>query len=336
MNKINGVSLIIPIYNVEDYIEECLQSVIQSMESIPNIQVILVDDGSLDGSGEIAKNYADLHSNFLYLKKENGGLSDARNYGLEYVQYNYVGFLDSDDSIQKPFFKKIFEALEHQPELVTFDYINVKKGNKFEVVKGMDIPEVLWTIQASAWNKVYKTSLFKDIKFPKGKVFEDVGTVYKLVYYVKDYVYINEFLYNYRQNRAKSILSTNSLSINDIYSALEDTHQFYSAKNALSGANKVGLGYQYVKLLCWSNMYRQLLYFKYDFWGFYKKMKATRKLVYKRFPDWRQNEYLDRNGSFFEERLGEAYIDRIDYIGKSPLSTFRTIIFLVKRNRKKL
>ncbi|HSI67981.1 MAG TPA: glycosyltransferase family A protein, partial [Planococcus sp. (in: firmicutes)] len=120
MNNINGVSLIIPIYNVEDYIEECLQSVIQSMESIPNIQVILVDDGSLDGSGEIAKNYADLHSNFLYLKKENGGLSDARNYGLEYVQYNYVGFLDSDDSIQKPFFKKIFEALEHQPELVTF------------------------------------------------------------------------------------------------------------------------------------------------------------------------------------------------------------------------
>ncbi len=336
MQKTNGVSLIIPIYNVEDYIDECLQSVIESMGSLPNIQVILVDDGTPDDSGKIAQRYANDHSNLLYLKKENGGLSDARNYGLEFVQHNYVGFLDSDDWIHKSFFEKIFEALEKNPDMVIYDYLNVKKNSEPEAVNGMDIPEILWTVQASAWNKVYKTSMFEQIKFPKGKVFEDVGTVYKLLYFVEDYVYINEFLYNYRQDREGSILSTISLSINDIYSALEDTHRFYSAREALSGEHEIGLAYQYVKLLCWSNMYRQLQYFNYNFLGFHRKMKETRQLVYERFPDWKQNEYLKQNGTFFKERLGERYIRKLDRIGKSPLSTFRTTVFLVTKNRKKL
>lgn len=336
MQKTHGLSLIIPIYNVENYIDECLQSVIESMGTLSNIQVILVDDGTQDDSGKIAKSYADKHSNLSYLKKENGGLSDARNYGLEFVHYNYVAFLDSDDWIEQSFFEKIFEALEKKPDMVIFDYLNVKKGSESQAVNGMDMPEILWSVQASACNKVYKTSMFEQIKFPKGKVFEDVATVYKLLYFVKDYVYINEFLYNYRQNREGSILTTISLNINDIYVALEDTHQFYLAQDALSGENQVGLAYQYVKLLCWSNMYRQLKYFNYNFAGFHLKMKETRQLVYERFPEWKQNEYLKQNGLFFKARLGDGYIHKLDRIGKTPLSTLQTTVFLVTKNRKRL
>ncbi|MGK7376319.1 glycosyltransferase family 2 protein [Planococcus sp. 1R117A] len=335
MEKINGLSLIIPIYNVEDYIEECLLSVIESMGELPNIQVILVDDGSKDSSGRIAKRYADSHSKFLYLLKENGGLSDARNYGLDYVQYAYVAFLDSDDSIRSPFFEKIFEAIEGQPDMIIFDWLDIEEGRVSQVVKGMDFAEVLWSVQPGAWNKVYKTKLFENVKFPKGQVFEDVGTIYKLLHYIDHYIYINQPLYNYRKNRKGSILSTVSPSINDIYSVLEDTYRFYIDQGALNGENRKGLCYQYVKLLCWSNMYRQLQFFKYNFWGFYRKMKKTRQLIYNRFPDWKDNEYLKRNVIFFERRLGENYIKKLDCIGQSPVRTFNTIVFIVTKNRKK-
>lgn len=336
MPKTKGLSLIIPIYKVEDYIDKCLQSVIDSMGSLPNIQVILVNDGTPDNSGEIAQRYADQYSNFLYVKKENGGLSDARNYGLTFVEYSYVAFLDSDDWIHPSFFNKIVEALEKNPDMVIYDYLNVKQQRESEKVNGMDLPEILWTVQASAWNKVYKTSMFEHVQFPKGKVFEDVGTVYKLLYFVEEYVYINECLYNYRQDREGSILSTISQNINDIYFALEDTHRFYSAQHALSGENEMGLAYQYVKLLCWSNMYRQLQYYTYNFGGFHRKMKETRQLVYARFPEWRENDYLKRNAVFFKARLGDGYIQQLDRLGKSPLGTLQTTVFLVTKNRKRL
>ncbi|MFD1031915.1 glycosyltransferase family 2 protein [Metaplanococcus flavidus] len=336
MLKTNGLSLIIPIYNVADYIEECLQSVYESMGNLPNIQVILVDDGSQDESGMIAKKFADANSKFLYLAKENGGLSDARNYGLEHVRYDYVAFLDSDDSIQLPFFQKIFIELERRPDMVIFDWLDVEEGKLPQAVSGIDFQEVLWTVQPSAWNKVYKTSLFEEIKFPVGRVYEDVGTIYKLLYYTNDYAYINEPLYNYRKNRKGSILTFVSLSINDIYSALEDTYQFYSAKDALTDENRKGLCYQYVKLLWWSNMYRQLQFFKYNFFGFYLKMKETRQLIYNRFPEWKQNEYLNRNTTFFKSRLGDGYVNKLDRIGKTLLSTSHTILFLVSKNQKRI
>lgn len=334
MQQRNGISMIIPIYNVEAYIGECLKSVVESMDNLPDIQVILVDDGSQDGSGAIAREYAEAHSNFLYLLKENGGLSDARNFGLNYAEYSYIAFLDSDDSIQKSFFPKVFEALKTLPDLVIFDWLDVEES-KSQVVKGMDFEDVLWSVQPSACNKVFKASLFEEVRFPVGQVFEDVGTIYKLLHEIGDYVYIKECLYLYRKNRGGSILSTVSPSINDIYGALEETYRFYLAKGALTGGNRTGLCYQYVKLLSWSNMYRQLQFFKYDFWGFYRKMKDTRELLYARFPEWQHNEYLKRNRLFFKERLGDGYINKLDQIGKSPLKTFQILIFLVLKNRKR-
>ena len=336
MSESIGLSLIIPIYNVKDYIDECLQSVIVSMGDLSNVQVILVDDGSTDESGAIAMKYAEDHKNFFYHYKDNKGLSDARNYGLAYVRYGYVAFLDSDDSVRTSFFQEIFIALEKRPDMIIFDWVDVEEGKGFQLVSGMDFGEVLWTVQPGAWNKVYKLSLFEEIKFPKGRVYEDVGTIYKLLDSINHYIYINEPLYNYRKNRKGSILTSVSSNINDIYIALEDTYLFYSARNSLTNENRTGLCYQYVKLLSWSNMYRQLQFYKYNFWGFYLKMKETRQLIYKRFPEWRTNEYLIRNIAFFQSRLGNNYIKKIDSIGKSFLSTSRTILFLIIKNQKRI
>ncbi|MBY0124239.1 glycosyltransferase family 2 protein [Bacillus sp. S/N-304-OC-R1] len=328
----NGLSLIIPIYNVQDYLEDCLQSVVKSMGNYSDIQVILVNDGSKDQSGDIAKGFANQHPHFFYVCKENGGLSDARNYGLQYVQYNYVTFIDSDDYIAENYFSEVFEALKSQPDMIIFDWMDVGEDNYTNLIKGIEFPKELWTVQPSAWNKVYKTSLFNEVKFPKGKIYEDVGTIYKILLYVDNYIYINKPLYKYRKNRKGSILTTISPKVNDIYDALEDTYSFYQTKNALSVMNNEGLCYQFVKILMWSNMYRQLKYYKLNFVGFYKKMKLTRILVYSFFDNWKTNYFLLNNTDYFTNRFGENYIERIDNIGKGFIATAYTILILIVRN----
>ncbi|MBY0196839.1 glycosyltransferase family 2 protein [Priestia megaterium] len=331
----NGISVIVPIYNVEDYIAECLQSIVGSMKGFSNIQVILVDDGSQDSSKEIARTYIEEYSNFQYLIKENGGLSDARNYGLRYAKYDYVAFLDSDDYIDESYFLEIFKAMEGQPDMIIFDWEDVGDNGYTNFVKGIDFSESLWTVQPSAWNKVYQKNLFNKIEFPKGKIYEDVGTIYKLLYYVKEYTYVNKALYKYRKNRGGSILSTISPKINDIYEMLDEVYYFYTSNDALNDENIQGLSYQYIKLLMWSNMYRQLKYYKFDFVGFYKKMKKTRALIYNLFPQWKENPYIIENQGFFEKRIGSNYINRLDNIGKSLSNTALIIMLLIVKNKKR-
>lgn len=199
----------------------------------------------------------------------------------------------------------------------------------------MENKDELWTIQPSAWNKVYKTELFENVKFPKGKIYEDVGTIYKLLINIKNYIYINEPLYNYRKNREGSILSTISSNINDIYDVLEDTYSFYKINNRMSKKNNQGLCYQFIKLLMWSNMYRQLKYHKLNIIGFHLKMKHTRSLIYSLFPNWKENMVIENNQEFFNDRFGVNYIFNIDNLGKNIFSTiFVTIKLIIKNNKR--
>ncbi|WP_342043004.1 glycosyltransferase family 2 protein [Bacillus sp. OTU2372] len=331
----NGVSVIIPIYNVEKYIKHCLESIVTSMKDFSNIQVILVNDGTKDQSGEIAEEFAKEHSNFCYVTKENGGLSDARNFGLQYVKYDYVTFIDSDDFIGEEYFTEVVNALKSDPDMIVFDWMDIIDDQPHATVKGIDNPDSLWTVQPSAWNKVYKASFFDQVKFPKGKIYEDVGTIYKLLYDVNDFTYINKPLYMYRKNRDGSILTTISPKINNIYEVLDDTYSYYKDKNLLTKEVKDGLCYQYVKLLMWSNMYRQLKFFKFNFMGFFKKMKETRRIVVEKFPNWKENQLLLENSDYFINRLGNGYIHSLDRLGKNMFSTMSTIMFLVQKNIKR-
>ncbi|PGT51021.1 family 2 glycosyl transferase [Priestia megaterium] len=332
----SSLSVIIPIYNVEEYLGDCLDSLIKSMKLTKHkneINVILVNDGTKDNSGEIAKKYSSNH-NFRYVEKTNGGLGDARNFGLKYVASEYVAFIDSDDKISEDFFPKIFRALEDKPDLVIFDWYDyLEEEDKLDkVVKGIENPDYLWTVQPSAWNKVYKRNLFEEIKFPKGKVYEDVGTIYKLLSKVEVYNYVDSPLYIYRKGRQNSLLTTISPKINDIYDVLEDTYFYYCNTIDENIKIKEGLGYQYIKLLMWSNMYRQLKFYKFKYLFFYKKMKYTRSLIYEKFPDWNESKFLHENSNFLRERFGENYLTSIDNMGKNLFSTTFTLGRLIFRN----
>lgn len=297
--------------------------------------MLLINDGSEDRSGEIAQQFADRYEQFHYFEKENGGLSDARNFGLQFVAYEYVAFLDSDDLIAENYFSVLLKKLEHRPDLIVFD-IQAFDTNGAYTLKGLEIPGNLWTVQPNAVSKVYKRTLFDNVQFPKGIIYEDVGTIYKLIYYIKQFIYINEPLYLYRENREGSIMSTISPKVNDIYTALEDTYQFYKQRNALTSHNFEGLGYQYIKLLMWSNMYRQLKLYKLNYPSFYKKMRKTKKLMELRFDTWRSNKIMHQNATFFINRFGDNYIKRIDYLGRSFFHTLYVVIQLIIRNRLKL
>ena len=124
MNKgieCHKVSIIVPVYNVEKYLKRCINSLIN--QTLQDIEIIVVDDGSTDNSGQIIKEYQEKNSNIKYYKKENGGLSDARNYGMKYAPSEYIAFLDSDDFVDKTMYEKMYnKAIEENADYVECDF----------------------------------------------------------------------------------------------------------------------------------------------------------------------------------------------------------------------
>ena len=104
------LSVIVPVYNVEDYIIQCIDSILN--QTLKNMEIIIVNDGSTDGSAEICNKYAKMDSRIVYITKENGGLSEARNVGLKYASADYIGFVDSDDYVDLDFFKVLYDLTQ--------------------------------------------------------------------------------------------------------------------------------------------------------------------------------------------------------------------------------
>ena len=104
------VSVIVPVYNVERYVQQCLESLVN--QTLKEIEIIIVNDGSTDGSAEICNKYAKMDSRIVYITKENGGLSEARNVGLKYASADYIGFVDSDDYVDLDFFKVLYDLTQ--------------------------------------------------------------------------------------------------------------------------------------------------------------------------------------------------------------------------------
>lgn len=220
------VSIIIPVYNVELYLERCIKSVIQ--QSYKKLEIILVNDGSQDNSAQICDRYAKMDERIVVLHKKNGGLSDARNCGLSNAKGEYITFLDSDDYLNTEYINYLVQLLEkNNAELSMCGYQkvydtpksknkSVDKINTEEIISGETALErfCYHKIKHEAWAKLYKKELFSDIKFPVGKLYEDYGTIYKIFYKCKKIAIGNERLYYYYQ-RANSIMNT-AFSIRDM------------------------------------------------------------------------------------------------------------------------
>lgn len=202
------ISVIIPVYNVEKYLKRCLDSVVN--QTYKNLEIILIDDGCTDGSGNICDEYAAKDKRIIVIHKENGGLSNARNKGLDICTGEYISFIDSDDWIEKDFYEYVFNNVKNSDLLIFDYYITNGKNSKrikyknieFEISKEKCLMELTKAeIQSYAWNKVYKVNLFDDIRFPKGRNYEDQAIMHLIVEKSTKIKYCNKAFYNYYQNQ---------------------------------------------------------------------------------------------------------------------------------------
>ncbi|OTG63834.1 glycosyltransferase family 2 protein [Acinetobacter silvestris] len=227
------LSVIIPIYKVEKYIIECLESVCSQL--IDGVEVILVNDGTPDESMLIAKNYiteqyAYLNGQFIFVDQENMGLSGARNTGIQCAQGEYLMFLDSDDILEESFFTKIKCVLDsNKLDIIQFkafrfhDNPSVKMdfmvNSPFEKMYIIDEDVVKFVFNCSnwfAWLRVYKKDLFKEQSFPLRKLYEDAYTIPFIFLKAKTIYFINECLLGYRFNEEGITAKITDKSIEDL------------------------------------------------------------------------------------------------------------------------
>ena len=207
------VSVIVPIYNVEKYLEKCLDSLVN--QTLEDIEIILVNDGSTDNSGQIAKEYASKYKEkIVYLEKQNGGLSDARNYGLEYAKGDYISFVDSDDYISKNLYSELARYMEEDYDMVKFGILTVNlKNNKItqneakqlESKTGEEAFDILYKTDKMtevAWGYLYKASFWKEnnFKFTKDMYHEDFGLTPLVILKAKKVASTNILGYYYVQS----------------------------------------------------------------------------------------------------------------------------------------
>lgn len=210
------ISIIIPVYKVEKYLEKCIESVLK--QTYTNLQIILVDDGSPDNCGKICDEYAKKDSRIEVIHKINGGLSDARNVGINRANGRYIGFVDSDDYIKEDMYEKLINLIKEYDADISicnlYDVIDGKeyvrnKDNGIHEYSRIDIlKEVLLdkNIQSYAWNKLYEKELFDEIKYPIGKKYEDIGTIFYLFEKCNKIVVTSEPEYYYLK-RADSLVN---------------------------------------------------------------------------------------------------------------------------------
>lgn len=210
------ISVIIPVYKVEKYLEKCIESVLK--QTYTNLQIILVDDGSPDKCGKICDEYAKKDSRIEVIHKANGGLSDARNVGISKVKGRYIGFVDSDDYIKEDMYEILLNLIKKYDADVSIcnlydvidgnEYIRNKENGIREYSRLDILKEVLLdkNIQSYAWNKLYKKELFDEIKYPIGKKYEDIGTTFYVFEKCNKIVVTSEPEYYYLK-RADSLVN---------------------------------------------------------------------------------------------------------------------------------
>ena len=217
------VSVIIPVYNVKDYLSECIDSV--SRQTYSNIEILIIDDGSTDGSSEICERYRQNDYRIIYLKKENRGAAEARNIGIDSAKGEWITFCDSDDILSPTYIERMLGKAESSgAEIVACGYttdlclMEAKNGgnsddNDVDVVEQTGLRQrssIINTgiealeqgkVRQTLWGKLYRKSVFGDIRIPNLSVHEDVAVIYRLYYKASKVVDIPDILYYNRIRR---------------------------------------------------------------------------------------------------------------------------------------
>ncbi len=233
------ISVIVPVYKVEKYLDKCVQSIVD--QTYHDLEIILVDDGSPDNCPAMCDAWAEKDARIRVIHKENGGLSDARNAGMAAATGEYIGFVDSDDWLADDFYMVLLSALEQeQADIAACGVVLIGEtqesfaGEKY-TEKVFSPEQALRTIQngdgfhAVAWNKLYKRPLFQDIAYPVNKLNEDEFVTYRVMDRAKKLVLCQEAIYYYRQ-REDSIMASWDARYIDVLEAFLDRLLLFKSK----------------------------------------------------------------------------------------------------------
>lgn len=244
MNNIK-ISIIVPVYNTEKYLKRCLDSLVS--QTLNDIEIIIVNDGSFDNSQSIIDQYSKMHpGKIIPFNKENGGLSDARNFGLKHVRGEYISFVDSDDYVDKDMCERMYnKGIQTQSDVVcspiTFIWENNRKVKKsfFPDIdifgKGiLESPRILNIVSSYAVTKIYKHNFWKkhNFTFPVGQCFEDSALIYNILLKANKVESVNIPFYNYIKDIESSICNTVDRRIFDIFKSCDSIINFYKINSA--------------------------------------------------------------------------------------------------------
>lgn len=213
------ISIIVPVYNVEKYLDRCMQSILQ--QTYQRLEIILVDDGSTDSSAQKCDSYARRDSRVTVIHKQNGGLSDARNAGLEAASGAYIGYVDSDDWIEPDMYERMYRAcVENDAQLAVCRYFNeyrdrtesggsgsVVSFSRDELLKIYIGGDDAYVIYNSVWSKLFKRDLVEGMVFPKGRNSEDIMYTTRAFCRAHKAVYLDSSFYHYVIDREGSIMN---------------------------------------------------------------------------------------------------------------------------------
>ncbi len=205
-NSISAISVVVAIYNIEKCLRACIESILSQTHK--KLEVILVDDGSTDNSGKICDEFAKSDERVIVIHKANGGLSDARNFGINKATAPYITFIDGDDTIEKDYIETLYSTIHSDnSDIAVIGHNIVRKSGIVKKCSSQKITyqpedalrEILYDreVDLSAWGKLYKTTLFKKTRYPKGRLYEDSATTYKLFDSANAISVIPEAKYNY-------------------------------------------------------------------------------------------------------------------------------------------
>ncbi|MBQ2408862.1 MAG: glycosyltransferase [Bacilli bacterium] len=292
------ISIIIPVYNVEKYLERCLDSVLN--QSYKNLEIILINDGSTDNSLDICLKYAKKDNRIKLINQNNSGISEVRNKGLEAAKGEYIAFVDSDDVIDKDMFKTLYNnLLKYDSDISSCNYkifhnkINFDKEEYYNKIftKEESLKDIIsnGVLTNFLWNKLFKKELFNNIKFPKNMIYEDMYVMPKIIEKTTKIVYTNQILYGYFQRENSYVNSFDEdknknyfLVINNVYNDLKKynfldkelkNYKVFSIYSAFLQAAKSNALYS-------DFMKEKHKEYKKEFKYLNKKVKLKRKLLY--------------------------------------------------------
>ena len=300
MKKKVLVSIIVPVYNVEKYIDKCLNSLVN--QTLKEIEIIVVNDGTKDNSQKIIDKYTKKYSFVKSYIKENGGLSSARNYGLKHAKGEYIAFVDSDDYVELDMYEKMYKkAVSKNFDMVVCNlkYIYPDKSVKaysnisHDLYTLEEIKRSMLYVYPSAWNKIYNKRLFDSkIEFKKNIWYEDVEFLYRLYPYIDSIGVVDEFCYNYVQ-REGAITSTFDERVFHYIDNWNGIIKYYIDNNFYDEYKKE-IEYSYVRYL-YATFIKAALKFSdknmYD-----RAVSEAIKNVKNNFPNYRNNLLFFRQG----------------------------------------